>query len=404
MNQTDPLTIRAQLNRLQQLSLIVGTVGLVLAIIGAFLNWQQFWQSYLLAYVFWLEISLGCLAVVMLGHLVGGRWSFVIRRLMETGAMTLPLMALLFLPLLFGLRTLYIWTDPEQMAQSELLQPKSIYLNVPFFLARTVIYFIVWLGIAYLLNRWSLKQDRTGEPGLAARMRRLSGLGMVLYAVTATFAAYDWLMSLEPAWFSSIYGLLFIVGQALAAFAVAIIGLRLLSNHRPATEVMAGSAWVNHFNDLGNFMLGFVMIWAYISFSQFLIIWSANIPEEAVWYDHRSQGGWQWVGISLILFHFALPFFLLLSRLVKRKAQLLTSLALLILCMRLVDLFWLIMPAFYPNGLHFHWLDLVAPIAMGGGWIAVFAWQLARKPLLPQQDPRSPEVFKHEQNEEFASS
>jgi hypothetical protein len=409
MNQIDTLKVGPypgghlrQLNRLQRPSLIIGLVGLVLAIVGAFLNLQQFWQSYLLAYIFWLEIALGCLAVVMLHHLVGGRWSFVIRRLMETGAMTLPLMALLFMPLLFGLNQLYTWTDPNQVAQSELLSHKSVYLNIPFFLSRTVVYFLIWIGLAYLLNRWSLAQDRTGELGLATRMRRLSGLGMVLYLVTATFAGYDWLMSLEPEWFSSIYGLLFIVGQGLAAFAVAIIGLRLLSTYKPATEVVTASAWVNNFNDLGNFMLGFVMIWAYISFSQFLIIWSANVPEEAVWYYHRSQGGWQWIAMFLILFHFALPFLLLLSRLVKRKAQLLTSLALLILFVRLADLFWLIMPAFYPNEIHFHWLDLVIPIAMGGGWIAVFVRQLAGKPLLPLHDPHLQEIV-HEQKEEFAS-
>jgi hypothetical protein len=404
MNQGDSLNIHRQLGRIQRPSLVVGLVGLALAIVGAFFNLQQFWQSYLLAYIFWLEIALGCLAVVMLHHLVGGRWGFVIRRMLETGAMTLPLMALLFIPLLFGLNKLYIWTDPAYMAQSEPLQHKSAYLNIPFFLIRVIIYFTVWLGLAYLLNRWSLEQDRTGEPGLTARLRRLSGIGMILYVLTATFAAYDWMMSLEPEWFSSIYGLLFIVGQVLAALALAIAGLRLWSKHRPATEVVAGSTWTNHFNDLGNFLLGFVMIWAYITFSQFLIIWSANLPEEAVWYYHRSQGGWQEVGMFLILFHFALPFFLLLSRRVKRKAQLLTTLAGLIIFMRLVDLFWLIIPAFYPNEAHFHWLDLVLPITIGGIWMAVFARQLAGKPLLPRYGPHLQEIVKREPNEELAPS
>lgn len=403
MNHGNSQIIHRQLDRAQRPSLVVGLVALGLAIVGGFFNGQQFWQSYLLAYIFWLEIGLGCLAVVMVHHLVGGRWGAVIRRMMESGAMTLPLMALLFIPLLFGLSELYIWTDPVHMAQSELLQHKSAYLNVPFFLSRVVLYFIVWLGLAYLLNRWSLEQDRTGETNLTTRMRRLSGIGLILYVLTATFAAYDWLMSLEPEWFSSIYGLLFIVGQVLAALAVAIIGLRLWSRHRPATEVVAGSAWTNHFNDLGNFLLGFVMIWAYITFSQFLIIWSANLPEEAVWYYHRSQGGWQEVGMFLILFHFALPFFLLLSRRVKRKAQLLTTLAGLIILMRLVDLYWLIIPAFYPNEIHVHWLDLVLPIAIGGLWIAVFVRQVARKSLLPLVGPHLQEIVTHEPHEEYAS-
>jgi hypothetical protein len=377
------ITSTASLRRWQPSVLIVGLVGLALTVLGAFLNVGQFWRSYLLAYIFWLEIALGCLGMLMLHHLVGGRWSALIRRLMETGAMTLPLMALLFIPLLYGLTTLYPWTNPVQVLNSKLLQSKTAYLNLPFFLGRAVLYFVIWLSLAYFLNRWSLEQDRTGEPHLATRMRRLSALGMILYMLTATFAAYDWLMSLEPEWFSSIYGLLFIIGQALAALALAIIGLRFL-----AGDNSANINWVKPFNDLGNFMLGFVMIWAYFAFSQFLIIWSANISEEAVWYYHRTRGGWQSVGIFLIAFHFALPFFLLLSRRIKRKAQLLTALAVLILCARLVDLFWLIMPAFYPDGLHFHWLDLVILITMGGGWTAVFIWQWTGKSPLPQHDPR----------------
>lgn len=380
------------LNRWRLGGFIIGGVGLVLAVIGAFFDPAQFWQSYLLAYVFWLQIPLGCLAVLMLHHLVGGHWGLVIRRFLETGAMTLPLLAVLFIPLIFGLNALYRWTDPQAVAQSELLQHKSIYLNIPFFLARAVLYFIIWLGLAYGLSRWSLAQDRSADPALAGRMRRLSALGLILYALTATFAAYDWLMSLEPEWYSSIYGVLFIVGQVLAAFAFAIIMLRWGSNWPSLAESVSRL----DFNDLGNFMLGFVMIWAYISFSQFLIIWSANIPEEAIWYFHRSQGGWQWVGLGLILFHFTLPFLLLLSRRAKRQAALMAALAVLLIGMRLVDLFWLIAPAFHPDGLRLHWLDGVMVIALGGLWLAVFAWQLAGKPLMPSHDPRFQEAFAHE--------
>jgi hypothetical protein len=375
-------TAPSSLNRLQRPLLLVLLVGLALAAYGAYLDREQFWQSYLFAYMYWLQIALGCLGVVMLHHLVGGRWSAMILRLMETGAMTLPLMALLFLPLLFGLPTLYPWTSAEQVQQSDLLQNKALYLNLPFFLARTALYFAIWVGLAYLLNRWSLEQDRTGDPRLATRMRRLSAIGMILYVLAATFAAYDWLMSLEPEWFSSIYGLLLIAGQALAAFAVAIIGLRFLANSRSS-----GSDWTQYFNDLGNFMLAFVMIWAYFSFSQFLIIWSANIPEEAIWYYHRSQGGWLSIGFILIAVHFAIPFFVLLSRRVKRKAQLVTVLAVLILVARAVDLVWLIMPAFYPDAVHVHWLDLVLLIALGAGWVVVFLRQWAGKSPLPLHDP-----------------
>jgi hypothetical protein len=393
MNRTvSPPSSQPHLNRLRQRGLIAGGVGLVLCLIGAFLDPAQFWQSYLLAYVFWLQVPLGCLAILMLHHLVGGHWGIVIRRFLETGAMTLPMMALLFVPLVFGLTRLYSWTDPNTVAQSELLQHKSVYLNIPFFLARTVLYFVVWIGLAYGLNRWSLQQDQTGEPALAGRLRRLSALGLILYVLTTTFAAYDWLMSLEPEWYSSIYGVLFMVGQVLAAFAFAVIMLRWGSKRPPLVEQVSRF----DFNDLGNFMLGFVMIWAYIAFSQFLIIWSANIPEEAIWYNHRSQGGWQWIGLLLILVHFALPFLLLLSRRAKRQAPLMAALALLLIVMRLVDLFWLIAPAFHPTGLHIHWLDIVAPVALGGLWLAAFAWQLAGKPLLPRHDPRLQEALVHE--------
>jgi hypothetical protein len=391
MSQLDSLNPNS-LNTLRVGGLIAGGVGLLVGIGGAFLNPAQFWQSYLLAYVFWLQFSLGCLAIVMLHHLVGGRWGFGIRRFLETGAMTLLPMAVLFVPLLFGLSSLYSWTDPDTLAQSTLLQHKSVYLNVPFFLVRTVLYFIVWIGLAYGLNRWSLRQEQTAEPALTARLRRLSAIGMILYFLTATFAAYDWLMSLEPAWYSSIYGVLFMVGQVLATFALAIIGLNWLSNRRPLAELVGRA----EFNDLGNFMLGFVMIWAYVSFSQFLIIWSANIPEEAIWYVHRSQGGWQWVSVLLIIFQFTLPFLVLLSRRAKRQAGLLSLVAVLIIAMRLVDLYWLIVPAFHPDGLHLHWLDMVLPIGIGGLWLAAFAWQLAGKPLLPRHDPRLQEILAHE--------
>lgn len=387
-----------EISRLQRPALVVALVGLVLAIVGAVLNLEQFWRSYLLAYVFWWHIALGCLGLVMLHHLVGGRWSAMVRRLLETGAMTVPLLALLFVPLLFGLTTLYPWTNPDVVAHSELLQNKQSYLNPPFFLARTVLYFAIWITLAYLLNRWSLEQDRTSDPQLAMRMRRLSAGGIILYMVTATFASYDWLMSLEPEWFSSAYGLIIIAGQGLAALALAIIGLQLISTNIQGRAETAG--WTQSFNDLGNFLLGFVMIWAYLSFSQFLIIWSANIPEEAVWYYHRSQGGWLEVGMVLVASHFVLPFLLLLSRRVKRRAQWLTVVAALILLTRWVDLYWLTMPAFYPQGVHLHWLDVVLPVGMGGGWLAFYLFQWQGKAPLPQHDPQLGE--QHDQHDEFA--
>lgn len=369
------------LHRLQRPALLVALAGLVLAALGAWVDLRQFWRSYLLAYLFWLEIGLGCLALVMLHHLAGGRWSARIRRIMETGALTLLPMALLFLPLLLGLAALYPWADPGWMQHDEIVQQKAAYLNVPFFIARAVVYFAVWATLAWLLHRWSLAQDRD-DPAATARMRRLSAAGMILYMLTATFAGYDWLMSLEPEWFSSAYGLILISGQGVAGLALAVIGLRLL-----AARVDGGSDWTESFNHLGNLLLGFVMIWAYLVFSQFLIIWSANIPEEAIWYVHRSQGGWLAVAIALIAVHFAVPFVVLLSRRVKRRAQALTVLAVVLLLARLLNLIWLILPAFHPQGGTLHWLDLALVLGLGGLWAAAFTWFWAGQAALPRRDP-----------------
>lgn len=378
-------------------AIVVGLVGLAAAIYGATLDLNQFWQAYLLAYVFWLEIALGCLGLLMLHHLVGGRWSALICRLLETGAMTLPLLALLFIPLIVGMVTLYPWMNAEHVQQSTLLQQKTDWLNAPFFLGRSAFYFAVWITLALLFNRWSLAQDRTGDAKYTRWMRRLSALGMILYMLTATFAGYDWLMSLEPEWFSSIYGLLFIAGQALAALSLAIIGLVVLAREKGTSR-----QWIKAFNDLGNFLLGFVMIWAYFTYSQFLVIWSANIPEEGIWYYHRMDGGWQRVALLLIGAQFVLPFVLLLSRGIKRSLGWLTVVALLVFLARGIDLYWLIMPAFYPEGFHFHWLSVALFFAIGGVWILIFSQQWSGKAALPLHDPRLGES--HEKEEKFATA
>ena len=382
--QPEPIPL---LNRIQKSALIVGIVGLMAVLAGAFISRQAFFQAYLLGYLFWVHLALGCLAGIMLHHLVGGRWSFAIRRFFEASAMTLPLLALLFIPLLLGLPALYPWINPEEVAHSVLMQHKAVYLNESFFIGRTVFYFVVWIGLAYLLNRWSFQQDQTGEAGLFEarlknKMRTLSPPGLILLVLTSTFASFDWMMSLEPEWFSSIYGVLFVAGEALVAIAFAIIMVKLFENQKP----LANWVSVGVYNDLGNFLLAFVSFWAYIAFSQYLIIWSGNLPEEITWYITRTQGGWQYIGLALIMFHFALPFAVLLSRTVKRQAQVLTVIAIFIVFMRLVDLFWLTMPALRPT-LSLHWLDVVVPVAMGGFWVALFAWHLQRKSLVPLHDP-----------------
>ncbi len=377
------------LDRLQRRALLVGAVGLALCFGGLAVSPVQFLQSYLQAYLFWIGIALGCLALLMLHHLVGGAWGFRVRRLLEAGTRTFPLLAVLLVPLLLGLGSLYPWARPEEVAAEELLQHKSLYLNVPFFVLRAVVYFAVWMLLAAFLNRWSLEQDRTGDRSLARRLQGLSGPGLVLYGLTVTFSAIDWVMSLEPRWYSTIYGMLFMAGQGLEALAFVIVVAHLLGRRNPLSDVASPA----HFHDLGNLLLTFLMLWAYMAFSQFLIIWAENLTEEIPWYLHRTAGGWQGIAVALIILQFALPFVLLLSRATKRNSGALAAAATVILLMRYVDLFWLVAPAFHPAGLRVHWMDAAAPLGIGGLWISAFLWRLKQMPLLPLHDPRMEEAF-----------
>jgi hypothetical protein len=371
-----------ELSRFERPALYTGIIAALLCGAGAFFAAEQLFRSYLMAYLFWLALAVGCLPLLMLHHLVGGGWGFVIRRILEAGSRTIPLIALLFLPILLGAHHLYEWANAEAARADLILQAKASYLNLPFFTIRAIIYFATWMVFAYYLNRWSLEQDERANPLLVRRFQFLSAPGIVAYALTITFASVDWAMSLEPHWFSTIYGMLFMVGQTLATLAFVIPVVARLSETRPLSEVLDAKI----FQDLGNLLLAFVMLWAYLSFSQYLIIWSGNLPEETPWYLRRGQAGWQWVAALLALFHFVIPFLLLLARGNKRKKHMISTIAMTVLVMRWVDLYWLIAPAFYPS-LTFHWLDAVAMIAVGGIWTWGFLAQLRRRSLLPLNDP-----------------
>ncbi|MEX0711501.1 MAG: hypothetical protein WD278_04085 [Pirellulales bacterium] len=359
--------------------LLVGLVGAGLCAFGAWSEPESFYPAWLVAYLFWLGIALGCLAISMLHHLTGGAWGRVIRRVVESGAATLPLLALLFLPVWLGMEHLYVWAQSGVVEADPLLAGKSRYLNVESFGTRAVAYFAIWSALALWSNRWSATTDASAEARRQRPLQLLSGPGLILYGLTVTFASIDWAMSLEPHWYSSMYGVLFIGGQAVSGMSAATLTVIALGRRRPWSE----SATPERLNDLGNLLLAFVMFWSYVGFMQYLIIWSGNLPEETPWYANRTAGGWQLLAWCLIVFHFAVPFLLLLSRRTKRAPARLATVLVVLLVMRLVDLFWLVMPAFHPEGIRVHWLHVAAPVAIGGLWLAVFAWRLSARAELP---------------------
>ena len=393
------------LARLQQRALIVGVVGLAAGALGAFLNVDQFFRSWLIGFFFILGISLGCLALLMLQHLSGGQWGLVSRRVFEAASRTLPVVAVLFIPILFGMRPLFLWARPEAVQSDHILQQKAPYLNVPFFTGRAIFYFAFWLVCTYLLTKWSAAQDR-GEmavtPADTARFRTVSAPGLLFLVLTVSLASVDWIMSLDPHWYSTIFGLLTTVGFGLSALAFTIAILSLL--HRAGALV--GVLGPRHFHDLGKLLLAFVMLWAYLAFSQFLIIWSGNLPEELPWYIDRIRGPWAIVALLIVAGHFALPFALLLSRNLKRHGNLLARVAIFVIVMRLVDAIWLVVPTFGHGAgdaeAHvsllppIHWMDIAIPIGLMGIWLFMFARQLRSRSLLPLNDPYFKETFAHE--------
>ena len=373
----------------QKRSLIVGAVFFIGLVVCLFLDRRQFFQAYLVGWTFWTGIGIGSLALLMLQHLTGGGWGLVIRRVLEAATRTLPAMAILFVPVIIGARDIYEWMDQEEVAKHPAVQFKSRYLNLPFFTVRTVVYFAVLLTLMFFLNRWSLAQDRTADNRYTSNMRLLSGPGMVLLIFTVTFASVDWYMSLEPEWFSTIYGFIWVGAWSLSALAFVIAVMAYLSNQEPMRRIVAPL----HFHDLGKLLLALVMLWAYFAFSQFLIIWSGNLPEEISYYvNERIHGAWGFVIVSIGILHFAAPFLFLLSRELKRRPGRLVLVALLILLMRMIDLLWVLAPAFGKEH-RWIWLDVIALLGFGGLWLAFFTWQLNKRSLIPINDPQFESVM-----------
>ncbi len=363
-------------------ALIIGLVALGITIAGFFVDRQQFFFSYLVAFVFWATITLGGLFFVLIHNTTHAMWSTVLRRIIEMIMMTVPVMAILVIPVLFGIHDLYHWSHEDVVAGDALLQKKAAYLNIPFFIIRTVFYFAVWFVLSFYLSRISRQQDNAYDPEQKEKLRRRSAPGILLFALTITFASFDWLMSLDPHWYSTIFGVYIFAGSFLSAIAVVVLILASLKKRDILTNVIT----VEHLHDLGKFLFSFTVFWGYMAFSQYFLIWYANIPEETIWFLHRWEGSWKIITLLLVFGHFIIPFLALMPRAAKRNFNFMKIISLWILLMHWFDLYWIAMPTLHKHGIHFSWMDATALIGMGGIFIWYF-WRIYLKgALVPVND------------------
>jgi hypothetical protein len=394
----------ASVTTMRTRALIAGVIGLAASAYFASNPGYQaaFLRSWLVAFMFWLGMTIGPLALLMLQYVTGGNWGRIGRRFWEAATRCLPLTFLFWLPIPFGMKLIYPWAVWSlEQAKHELGFKGSWYLRPEGFWCKGIIFFLIWFLLGWYLRRWSNLEEEGHSDGVKfITVQNVSGVGIMLYALTVTFAATDWVSSLNPYWFSSVWGMLFIVGEVLTTFAFTIWLLAKFSPVEPVSRVMTPE----RLHDFGKLMFAFVVLWAYLSFSQWIIIWSGNLTEEIKWYLDRIQGRWQIVAVSLILLHFAFPFFIMLSRNLKRNAGRLVWIALLILLMRYVDLFWLVQPKFHvagevePLNTMSILMTLASALAMGGLWLALFFWSLGQRSLMPVNDPNFPKMLELKQH------
>jgi hypothetical protein len=366
--------LRDPLRKLGALALAVAALGAAASAWGFVEARERFFQGWLVGFLFWIALPLGSLALLMLHQLTGGSWGTAIQGLLRAAARTLPLFVPLFLGIALGIPTLYEWSHEDALAADPLLRQKSAYLNTGGFLIRALVCFATWIGLAVALERTLARADRGEDVG--RRARTLSGPGLALYGLAMTFASVDWAMSLEPHWFSTIYGVVFIVGQVLATLGFTILVASRISRREGLERWMPFDVY----HDLGKLLFAFTLLWAYVNYSQFLIIWSGNLAEETPWYIRRIEPGWRALAISLIALHFALPFLVLLSRRVKRNPLAIGAIAAFLVAMRYVDLLWTVVPGFGEH-VTLHWMHFAPALAIGGLWLAAYSRSLARGPL-----------------------
>jgi len=377
--------VNNQADRVKIICAGVGVLGLAGCIGGWMFAPADFFVAYLFGHEFFLGLSLGALGLLMIHHLTGGYWGYSVRRFFESAVGTLPLLAVLFVPIFFGLPYLYPWKSPSIVAEDEILRSRVNYLNTPGYIIRSAVVFTIWIVMAYFLLKWSKEQETAASVEPTRKMRTLSGPGLVIYPVTMTFAALDWLMSLEKDWYSTMFAVMICIGQMLSALAFVILLLSVVRLSRQFAPIIST---VETLHKIGNLLLAFTMLWAYLEFGQLLITWSGNLPNEISWYLNRVADGWRWVCVFLFVFNFFIPFFLLLMRPVKRRIQILASVAGCILMAHIVDVWWTIAPSLHPGHFYFTWWTIVTLVGIGGIWSAAFLWNLQRRPAVPVNDPR----------------
>ncbi len=382
----------AELAGLAGRALAVGAVGLAATVAGLFVARGEFFPAYLVAWLLWYTVAAGCLGFLLMQYLSGGAWGLAGRRILEAAARTLPYLGIAAVPLFFGLDELFLWADPSKVAADHLLHHKAPYLNAPFFVGRTLFAIVLFSFYAYLLSAKARRQDETGDPEIARSLQRWSSIGLLLFIIVNTFLGFDWIMSLDPHWFSSLYGGIFVAGEALAGMTFVILVATWLGRRAPMDAVFGRRLY----HDYGKLLFAFVMFWTYLAISQFIIMWQGNLPEEVVWYQERFHGTWGYLAAALLLFHFFFPFLILLSRSVKEHAKTLSLVAAFVLFMRWVDFIWQSRPTWHPEGFSLPWLYVAAPLGLGGVWFFLFARELGKRPLLPMQDPKLKEALGHD--------
>jgi hypothetical protein len=370
----------------------VAVLGAVVCAILAPGNPKQFFFSWLVSFLFFLSLALGGLFFVLIQYASQGGWGIVLRRIGETVFATIPVMALLFIPILFGLPSLFEWAHPGAAEHDALLRWKEPYLNVPFFLIRAGFFFVIWSFIALMYYRGSSGQDVTGDSRVTARLRRFAGPAIIVLALTQTFASVDWIMSLTPHWYSTMFGVYFFAGSFvgfIALLSVVVVSMR-------GAGLLNTVITAEHLHDIGKFLFAFTAFWAYIAFSQFFLMWYANLPEETIWYKARIEGSWKAVSILLIMGHFVAPFLYLMGRAVKRRGSTLALGGAWVLAMHFLDIYWQVMPTLHPEGFRPSVLDVAAFLAVGGCFVAAVGWLMRRQALVPLRDPRLAESLAFE--------